>query len=60
MRGVRKLLLRDTESGSNGSNRGGIDAEKKRTENGTLGYAGGNMNRCRRVVANSDSLRTAC
>ena len=38
MRIVSKLLLRDAESGSNGSNKGGIDAEKKRTENGTLGY----------------------
>ena len=33
------------------------DAEKKRTENGTLRNTRGNMSRCRRVIANGDSLR---
>ena len=44
------MMLRDRESGSIRSNRGGIDAEKKRTENGTLENTGGNMSRCRRVI----------
>ena len=48
------MLLRDRESGSN---RGGIFAEKKKTENETLGNTRGNISRCKRVVANGDSLR---
>jgi hypothetical protein len=51
------LLLRNRESGSNKSNRGGVDAEKKRTENRTLGNTRGNMSRCRGVIADGDRLR---
>jgi hypothetical protein len=62
------LLLRDRESGSNRSDRGGIDAEKKRTEDGTLGNTRGNMSRCSLefivvfqpsplVITNGDGLR---
>jgi hypothetical protein len=50
------LLLRDRESGSNRSNKRGIDAEKKRTEDGTLGNTRGNL-RCRGVITNGDGLR---
>jgi len=51
------LLLRNRESGSNRGNRGGVDAEKKRTENRTLGISRGNMNRCRGVISDGDCLR---
>jgi len=37
------LLLRNRESGGNRGNRGGVDAEKKRTEKRTLGNTRGNM-----------------
>jgi len=50
------LLLRNRESGSNRSNRGGVDVEKKRTENRTLGNTRGNMSSCRGVIADGDSL----
>jgi hypothetical protein len=52
------LLLRDGESGSDiDAIREDIDAEKKRTEDGTLGNTRGNMSRCRRVITNGDGLR---
>jgi len=51
------LLLRNGESGSNRSNRGGVDAEKKRTENRTLGNTRNNVSRCRGVITDGDSLR---
>jgi len=51
------LLLRNRESGSNRSNRGGVDAEKMGTENRTLGNTSGNMSRCRGVISDGDLLR---
>jgi hypothetical protein len=54
---IGKLLLRDRDSGSNRSNMGGTDAEKKRIEDGTLWNTRGNMSRCRRVITNGDGLR---
>jgi hypothetical protein len=36
---------------------GGIDAEKKRTDDGTLGNTRGNVRRCRGVITNGDGLR---
>jgi len=33
-----------------------MDAEKERTENGTLGNTSGKMSRCRRVATNDDRL----
>jgi len=54
----QNMLLRNRESGSNRSNRGGVDAEKKRTENITLGNTRGNMSRCTRVISDGhDCLR---
>jgi len=50
------LLLRNRESGSNRSNKGGVDAEKKRTENRTLGNTRGNMSKCRGVISDGDRL----
>jgi len=55
--GISKLLLRNRESGRNRSNRGGVDAEKKRTKNRTLGNTRGNMSRCTRVISDGDRLR---
>jgi len=54
---ISKLQLRNRESGSNRSNRGGVDAEKKRTENRTLGNTRGNLSRCRGVISDGDRLR---
>lgn len=51
------MLLRNRESGSNRGNRGGVDAEKKRTENRILGNTRGNMSRCRGVISDGDRLR---
>jgi len=51
------LLLRNSESGSNRCNRGGVNAEKKRTENRTLGNIRGNMIGCRGVIFDGDRLR---
>jgi len=54
---INKLLLRNRDSGSNRSNRGGLDAEKKRTENRTLENTRGNMSRCRGVISDGDRSR---
>jgi len=51
------LLLRNRERGSNRGNNGGVDAEKKRTDNRTLGNTRGNMSRCRGVISDGDRLR---
>jgi len=50
---ISKLLLRKRESGSY---MGGVDAEKKRTENRTLGNTRGNMSRCTGVISDGDRL----
>jgi len=39
----QQIALRNRESGSNRGNRGGADAEKKRTENRTLENTRGNI-----------------
>jgi len=42
----QQIDAKEQRSGSNGGNRGGVNAEKKRTENRTLGNTRGNMSRC--------------
>jgi len=54
---ISKLLLRNGESGNSRSNKWGVDAEKKRTENRTLENTRGNMSRCKGVISNGDHLR---